>query len=249
MTLDLLLKGKETLIKGKHYGSTASYVEPFLERMAEFTDDFLIEVKLPSQMTLDNNVNDITYNRVLVQAVLPQEYTIDNHDEVYGMVYGLDVAKPIFKFYRGHLNRACTNLTVFNPTWLTVQEINVDEGINYKSIDKLIETDFNFKKRLEELKHTFHDKKSINEMFGGILDRSLRYSYDNGITNTKLPETMLPKVYKSLFLKEDSPYFIGDKELDTYTLINAFTQCITDGKADVMNRAEKTLLVNNIIGI
>ena len=249
ITLEELLRGKETIIKNKQYGSTASYVEPFLEKMSEYTDDFLIEVKLPNQMTVEKNINDITYNRVLIQAVLPEEYTIDNHDEVYGLVYGLDVAKPIFKFYRGHLNRACTNLTVFNPAWLDVQEINTESEIDYSRIDTLIKRDFDFKTKLENLKNTFHSQESIYELFGHILDKSLRMNYSNGITNTKIPETMLPKVYKLLFIKEDSPYYIGGGKLDSYSIVNAFTQCITDGKADVMNRTEKTLLVNNLLGI
>ena len=35
---------------------------------------------------------------------------IRDSDEVVGLVYGLDVRKPVVKIYRGGLNRACTNL-------------------------------------------------------------------------------------------------------------------------------------------
>ena len=43
------------------------------------------------------NKDDVTYNRVWIQAVLPDEYCFENHQEVIGMVYGLDVRKPIYK--------------------------------------------------------------------------------------------------------------------------------------------------------
>ena len=86
-----LLKGKSTIIKNKEFYPTKYYVEPFLEKMSKFTDDFRIQVKLPDQMTLNKDNTDITYNRVWIQAVLPEKYCIDSHDEVYGFLYGIDV--------------------------------------------------------------------------------------------------------------------------------------------------------------
>ena len=75
ITLDELLKGKATIIKGKNYLPTAGYVEPFLERLTKFTDDFRIHVQLPDQITRtvegDINTDDITYiqnGRVLQSA-------------------------------------------------------------------------------------------------------------------------------------------------------------------------------------
>lgn len=72
-------------------------------------------------MTFGPDSTGITYNRVWIQAVLPPTHTIDGHDEVIGFLYGIDVKKPVVKIYRGYLNQACTNLTVFNPYWINVQ--------------------------------------------------------------------------------------------------------------------------------
>ena len=62
--LDQLLKGKPTIIKGKNYFPTAGYVEPFLERLYKYTDDFRVHVQLPDQITRtvdgDINTDDIT---------------------------------------------------------------------------------------------------------------------------------------------------------------------------------------------
>ena len=136
VTLQQLLTGKCTKIKGKDYLPTRGYVEPFLERVSRLTNDFSVQVKLPDQITFDvnegQNVEDTTYNRVLIQGVLPT--TFDNHKEVIGMVYGLDVRKPIIKLYRGAINCACTNLCIFNPSFLNVQFIEPDKGISYKPI-------------------------------------------------------------------------------------------------------------------
>lgn len=61
---DLLFEGKSTIIKNKNYLSTKEYVEPFFDEMSKFTDDFIIRVQTPNQMTLSGEDKDITFNRV-----------------------------------------------------------------------------------------------------------------------------------------------------------------------------------------
>ena len=51
ISIDQLLSGKATQIKNKEYYETARYVEPFLEKMSKLTDNFIINVKLPDQVT------------------------------------------------------------------------------------------------------------------------------------------------------------------------------------------------------
>ena len=137
ISLEDVLKGKATIIKDREYLHTKSYVKPFLERMSKFTDDFRVEVRLPDQITKLDSTEDITYNRVWIQAVLNEVY--DNHDEVVGFLYGLDARKPVAKIYRGALNCACTNLCIFNPSFLSVQELEPNTAIDYKPISTLME--------------------------------------------------------------------------------------------------------------
>ena len=54
LTLDQLLAGKPTKIRTKDYFPTKAYVEPFLDFMGKFTNDFRIDVKTPTQMTTSN---------------------------------------------------------------------------------------------------------------------------------------------------------------------------------------------------
>lgn len=61
---ELLLKGKSTIIKNKNYLSTKEYVEPFFDEMSKFTNNFIIRVQTPNQMTLSGEDKDITFNRV-----------------------------------------------------------------------------------------------------------------------------------------------------------------------------------------
>lgn len=257
LTLDALLKGKATRIKGKEYLPTAAYVEPFIERMSEFTSDFRVEVKLPDQITLTKdgeiNLDDITYNRVYLQAVLPESYEVggDIHQEVIGMVYGLDVRKPILKLFKGGLNTACTNLCVFNPDAMEIQELAPEAPANFKFITKVMDVVDGTKKLLTELESKQFDtgELNVNKCLGAWVRNTMHCSYDNGFQKVKLAASVPVDAYKLLFEKEDSDYFVGiNKPTTLFKVYNAFTQINTDArKKDIFNDFERNLLVRNIL--
>lgn len=260
ITLDELLRGKATKIKDKSYAPTEAYVTPFLERVANIpgvsTDDISVKVELPDQITVTQkenvNFDDITYNRVWLQAHLPEEYQVDNHDDVLGMVYGIDTRKPIAKFYRGGLNRACTNLCVFDPSYLATQEIQASKALNYNSLDALIEKTNNIKEFLGALHSrvfTIQEDK-INESLGMWVRNCLELSYSNGFSTVKLATSTAIGAYKLLFTDAKSPYFIKNKETtDLFNIYNAFTELISHDKKDIMNECEKVLLLRKILTV
>lgn len=248
ITIQELLKGKPTIIKNREFYPTKTYVEPFLERMSAFTDDFSIQVKLPDQMTLENGNEDITFNRVLIQAKMPAKFTVDSHDEVIGFLYGLDVRKPVVKIYRGHLNQACTNLCVFNPEWINVQELIPGEPINFAAIKNLMESTSNFAVTLEKMKREYLDRNERKRFLGQWVDYALRENENYGFGNVKISVSTPIDAYKSLFIKEDSEYYIPQGYDPTlYDIYNAFTQIITNDKKDLMNKFEKTMIINRLL--
>lgn len=255
ISIDQLMNGKATRIGKRAYLPTAVYVEPFIERMSKFTKDFIVEVELPKQVTRtvdgDVNADDITYNRVLIQAVMPESCSFDNHDEVIGMVYGLDVRKPVAKIYRGALNRACTNLCVFDPEFLQMQPVNPEEALNYKAVEYLLSQTSDIKLMLENLHNTTwkaeDDLVSLN--LGKWQRNAMHMVYNVGYGDVKIGTDLVTKAYSSMFEDPDSSYYIGvGNEVDMFTVYNAFTQLISNDKGkDLMNRAEKTLLLRNIL--
>lgn len=250
ITIQELLKGKSTIIKNKEFFPTKTYVEPFLDRMAAFSDDFRVQVKLPDQMTFSKDATDLTYNRVLIQAVLPEKYSIDNHDEVIGFLYGIDVKKPVVKIYRGYLNQACTNLTVFNPQWMDVQELIPGDPINYKSIPQLMEQTSDFGLKLQQLKDTYIDRNLRKQYLGEWVDYSLRESQDYGFGKVKIAVSTPIDAYKQLFIDSDSEYFIPEGiDPSMFDVYNAFTQIVTDDKKDLMNKFEKTMIINRLLKV
>lgn len=255
ITVEQLLSGKATRIKEKAYFPTKAYVEPFLDYMSKFTNDFKVKVELPDQITRTVNgsfsTDDITYNRVWIQAVMPETYAWDNHDEVIGLVYGLDARKPVAKLYRGALNRACTNLCVFSPQFLNVQELKEETPINFSPIKNLMELTSDLKQWLENLKSTNWDRdiSTIEQKLGKWTINSLHSQYGEGTGKVKLGHGLVLDAYKSLFENTKSEYFIPENQaVNMFTVYNAFTDLITnDNDKDILNKCEKTLLLRQIL--
>lgn len=256
LTLEQLLSGKQTRIKGKDFFPTAAYVEPFIERLSKLTNNFVYQGVLPKQITLtkdgDVNLEDQTFNRVWVQAILPDDYPVPNHNNVIGMVYGLDVKKPVFKVYKGGLNRACTNLCVFDSELLDCQEIEPETPVNFRCVDRILSYTDNTASMINQLRSTeFNtDNRLVNEELGLWVRRCIELSYNTGFGAVKIATSTPVNAIKMLLYKEDSGYYVGNKEATMYDVYGAFTQVITDNlDRDIMNQTEKTLLVRDILGI
>lgn len=250
ISVEEVLRGKPCLIKNKEFLPTKHYVEPFLNKMAAITDEFIVKVKLPDQMTLTPTSTDITYNRVWIQAVLPEKYTIDNHDEVIGMVYGIDVKTPVVKLYRGHLNRACTNLTVFEPQWLNTQELIPGDPINFNPLKELLEKENTFRIMLDRLKNQHVSRDERKQQLGNWVDFCIREYINLGSGKVKLAVSTPIDAYKQLFVDTDSIYYIPEGiDPDMYQVYNSFTQVLTDDSKDLLNKMEKTLLIGKLLNI
>lgn len=252
ITLNELLRGNATTIKGKEYFPTAAYVEPFLERMQKYTDDFRVQVKLPDQLALneDNPVN--IYNRVVVQAVLPEDLVVGDHSQVVGMVYGLDVRKPVVKMFAGALDNVCTNLCVFSPDQLNCAALEPETAINFKPINNIMNSIEDTVKFIQTLKNTQFDcsYENTSKKLGDWIKQCMNISYDNGFGKVKIAATTPIDAYKLLFENDESRYLVKTPLTDMYNVYGAFTQIFTDSmKRDIMNVCEKTLLVKQILNI
>ena len=260
ITLTELLAGRATRIKNREYFPTAAYVEPFLERVQKLTSEFRVQVQLPTQITYtaegDINTEDITYNRVLIEAILPDEYKFndDPHRAVLGMVYGIDVRKPVVKFFKGQERMSCTNLCVFSPQLLACQDLESETAVDYNPLKRIIEqTDdtASWMKRLIESEFDCHTQ-NVNESLGRWIRNCINYNFDNHYGKVKIATSAPIDAYKSLFEKEDSEYYTGidSGTISMYQVYNTFTQILTDGmKKDPFNIFEKTLLLKDILDI
>lgn len=254
LTLDQLLQGKATRIKDKEYFTTEQYVTPFLERMSKYTNEFIIQAKPADQISLtsngDVNFEDIIYNRVNIEAVLPNEYCFEGHKQVVGFVYALDTRKPVVKEYMGGLRTACLNLCTFNPAALYVQELEPERAINYSFLNNCIEMVDDMGLKLKQLSEMEFSREQMYNELGMQIDRCINYKFHSDFGAIKLPESLPIEAYKNLFYNEKSEYFTKDDIVSGFNVYQAFTDIICNGKnKDLVNRFEKTLLVSRILGI
>lgn len=257
--LNELLAGRATRIKNRDYFQTAAYVEPFLDRVQKLSKEIRVQVQLPTQITYtangDINTEDITYNRVLIEAILPDEYKFNNdpHRAVLGMVYGIDVRKPVVKFFKGQERMSCTNLCVFSPQLLSCQDLEPETQIDFKPLERIIEQTDDTATWLKKLIETEFDcsEHNVNESLGRWIRNCINYSFNNHYQPVKIACSTPIDAYKSLFEKEDDDYYIGlNGNTSMYQIYNAFTQVLTDGmKKDPFNIFEKTLLVRDILDL
>ena len=257
--LNELLAGRATRIKNRDYFQTAAYVEPFLDRVQKLSKEIRVQVQLPTQITYtangDINTEDITYNRVLIEAILPDEYKFNNdpHRAVLGMVYGIDVRKPVVKFFKGQERMSCTNLCVFSPQLLSCQDLEPETQIDFKPLERIIEQTDDTATWLKKLIETEFDcsEHNVNESLGRWIRNCINYSFNNHYQPVKIACSTPIDAYKSLFEKEDDDYYVGlNGNTSMYQIYNAFTQVLTDGmKKDPFNIFEKTLLVRDILDL
>lgn len=243
-----LLEGKGTIIKGKEYFATVKYVTPFIEKMSAFTDDFKVFVKMPDQVTI-GQTPDVTFNRVLIQAKLKNK--IGDLTENVFMVYGLDVRKPVAKFYRGYTDED-GNLFVFNSEFQSIQAIEPEEPLihNVKTLLEVTNDTETYVNLLNDTKLSV-DPDNINKLVGEWVRKCMHFEHNSDFGKVKLSPNMAIDAYKLLFEDRSSKYFIPkeDKECDLFNVYQAFTKVIADDTKDLMNKFEKTLLIGNLLGI
>lgn len=254
LSLEELYKGKATMIKDNKYRTTQQYIEPFIDRVSKFTDEFIIKALPASQISLTPNgeipEGDVVYNRVWVQGVLPEEYAYDNHKQSINMLYALDTRKPLVKIFKNTVNMACLNMCVFNPEHLEVQELAPESAINYRFVDRVGEMADSTRMYLEQLSKMEISREDMFDQLGRMVDRCIGAKFQSNFGTVKVPESLPIDAYKSVFYDTASPYFTNEGGTTGFNLYNAFTNIISNDKGkDIVNKFEKIYMVAQIMGL
>lgn len=162
ITLEQLLKGKSTRINDKDFLSTEEYISPFVDKMKNSTDSYRIEAISPNQITLDKEGEDITYNRVLIQALLPNK--VDKYNEMYALTYSLDIRKPVYKVYRALYDNQSNILIAFNPNWFLTKEIKTNETFELP-LTSLMEATSDYEVKLKKYNNTVFSTKEADRYY------------------------------------------------------------------------------------
>lgn len=248
ITLNELLLGKETIIRNKEYFATKKYVQPFIDRMKEFTNDFKIYVKTPDQMTGSIENPDVTYNRVLVQAILPKK--IGDYNEVIGFCYALDVRKPVAKFYKCYMNVDNGVMLSFNPSWQSTQAIEAEEPLSYADVKRLLELTDDVNVEVDRLEAMNIDRGQLNSLLGSWIRRTRTFESNSEFGKIKLAASNAIDAFEMIFDDRESDYYCDESvAVNMMDCYEAFGQTIADDKKDIINKFDKALLVKTIMNV
>lgn len=250
ITVEKLLTGKGTTIKDKEYFPTADYVGPFIDELKRFTDNFVVEVQVPSQMTVTDRVQDLTFNRVLVQAIMPSQCDIMDYQEMYCLSYALDTRVPIYKVYRCYRNKNDGTIMAFNRNWFICKQLKPGEKLTY-SLKELMESynDLEIKLKSNLTKVMESDIKEKHRVLGQLLDRALVFDIKNAGGKVKLPTALIIKAFESIYNDSASKYYTLDGSCDLHNYYNALSALIVDDKKDFINLFEKILLIGQLFDL
>lgn len=254
VTLEQAMLGMPTKIKNKEYFGTKAYIEPFIDRMSKYTDNFTIQVRPADQISLnkdgDVNFENIVYNRVWVEALLPDEYAYEGHQQSVSLLYALDTRKPLYKIFKNTVRMACLNMCVFSPELIQVRELEPESAIDYIFANQVMEMTDNTKAMLNKLADSYTKRSELTDRLGEWVDRSLEANINTGFGKVQLAESTAISVYKSLVKDEKSDYYTSEGDICNFDIYNAFTDIITHDKGrDLVNKYEKIYLVKDIMDI
>lgn len=240
-TIDEILKSK-TFVKegsGAIFRSPTDYLMPFVDTVNNKLSGYKITSKVSNAVVNmnDDGSENVSFGRVNIQADGP---VIDGISmPTIGIVYGLDINKPVIKVYTGTNVSACTNLCVFNPADLFQMEImnNLERIYSLaeeyaEDISKKYEK---YQKVIKELQSQEIDMMETQMLLGGLLMR--------GVVDGVLGTNGVVMGTRELMDKK-SVYSIKEGVTTKWNIYNAITQYITD-KVDILDKPSKTLRLSN----
>lgn len=254
--LKTVLTGSATTIKNKEYLSAKAYIEPFVERLKPYTSNIICHVKLADQLSYDEKGVDTIYNKVLIMGIFPDDKDVSvnrngkviSYHRVVCMSYALDVKTPICKFYTGVIDPDLV-FYAFGGNCIHIQKIEPDTAIDYTSVQTIIDNGLkdNCQFILDQNVSRSISKDKMNENLGNWIDFAIKKEYINDSGRIKLSTNIPIEAYKSLIINRDSDYFVDGDEIPMPEILKSFLIQISEDDKDLINRYEKTQLINQLL--
>lgn len=225
------------------FDAPKSYIEPFVNVVNAAKPSSLF-VNTQGAIVNENtdSTRNIAFPRVQVEARF-SNIVEDTYQAVIGMIYALDLQKPIMKIYSGFNARACTNLSIFDAekvfeTSLMERYTPAFDMTKRFLDDKLKETE-HFIETHQELINTFFTQEELNEELGRLLRLAPKVGLGSG-----------PIVKAAELIDNSSSLYHVTKgeSCSKMNLYQAITQSITNSK-DVHLKPSKTVLVSRLLNI
>lgn len=251
-SLDVVLKGKSTLIKNKQYLATKDYVQPFIDRFTGKNATFICNVKRSDQISVTDGVDDTVYNKVMITAILPDVISIGEKvfNTVVTMAYALDTKVPVVKFYSGVIDKE-DRFFQFGRQFVKIQKIEDSTPFDLMDLDEIIKkvgTD-NCHDSIRDLMHATYGNGELIRRLGTWVDYTLNKDYITEVGKVKLASSLVIDTYKNLTIDQDSDFYSFGKDVPIFNVMASMIDAITNDEKDLINRFEKTLLVSEMLTV
>lgn len=224
------------------FNSPKEYIKPFIDITGEDNIDVI-----GSDAVINKNEDgseNISYARVRIQKSYNSSElnNIGIFSPVVGLIYALDISKPVMKVYAGLNAVACNNLNVFNAEHLFQVDIigNITTAYKYvkeyqSSIEQLIE---DYYQKIEIMNNKMLTKEEYSNILGGLLRRS--------VNDNVLGTTPIVKMTKLLEDKRSDYYFYKEGNNNLWNIYNAATDYISSSP-EYKEHPNKSLKMFNLI--
>ena len=249
ISIKSLYEGKESAIgtegtpSYKEFYGAQKYCEPFIKRMQDINAELVIDAIESNQ-----SINGFrTFEKVSILGVMGDFIGDTNYKPAIGLCYDIKNRKPNYKFFKAYYNpdtgvyMACKDNKVSNA-------IENDTIFDYAPVKSLIELTDEFNTMHAALDAKVHDRDDRHKLLGEWIEKASYYQEQNEYGKVKIAVNDVIKAYKSLYMDEDSPYYIDEtNNASALDILEAFVQVINDDKKDITNKYEKTLIAQRII--
>lgn len=225
------------------FPSPKELIEPFIEN---FKNDN-IEYKISTNEEIvnkeqDSDILNIAYPKVMIQANYKTD-KLKDFESIIGIIYHLNIQRPVMKVFTGLEVSACLNLTIFNALNVFQQDLLGSYKECYNKVktyiaerDVMIDEYINIYNDLVDTKLT---NTELKELIGDLLFKSVKNNMTNVIT----------KGVKALS-DPISAYYIGqgvDYNCSKWNVLQSFTAAVS--KTDISEKPVKVLNIAKMMKI
>lgn len=242
MELQEILESK-VFVKGNsvNFNSPRAYLEPFLEELQKANADFTVKA---SGAVRNANDEDKTINtafgRISVQGKIPG-FNYSGSEGTIGIVYALDLQKPLVKVFSGQEVSTCTNMCIWGAEHVYQFDImgsGMDKAYSMarEYVEKKAEAVELHKKYSEQLLEKRWSIPEVEAMLGRLLHESM---------SERLGTSAVIAATRDLF-DQKSKYAIIGEETSGWNVYNAMTDYLSH-KQDIIDMPTKTLLLSKMM--
>lgn len=218
----------------------STLINRFLESI-KYTNEN-IKIKTQNEVINENieGSQNIAYPRFSLE-VNKLNSPIENEINVYGLLVGMDLGKPLIKAYSGLNASSCLNLSIYKNTNLISQDLLTNLDSLYERVSKFYtEEEEKFKihsEILNKLKNTILNDKQVDRLLGSLLKQG---------KSSGLGTSIIVNAADLLTDKRSIYYHNPSEDTTFYNFYNAITQGITDSN-DILTKPNKTLITANLL--